>query len=186
MFPKPDRSDQTFKAYKTTENPSLDIGWNEGWLSDLRPYRVECWAEDGVTSNTYFMSTIGMEAMTDEQFASFLVNEGLLEFNSNKRYVDAAAWTDASGNDMWSVNVVVGDDSETYVRDLIPLRRYAFNADRTASIAGIQNPEGAARQKAWQDATRKQMETGVAWRQAAEQHPAGPPDSNANQFPLGL
>ena len=125
VYPKPDRSDQTPNAVKTPENDVLDIGWNEGVLSDGRPYRVECWAQDQVTSLTYFFSTHGLETMTNAQFAELLVREGLLQFTSSQRYVAARPLKDASANAMWSVNVVLGDDEQTFVDDRVPLRRYA-------------------------------------------------------------
>jgi len=54
----------------------------------------------------------------------FQQGEGLLRFTSSKRYVAALPLTDASANDMWSVNVVVGDEDETFVSDDRPLRSY--------------------------------------------------------------
>jgi len=36
MYPKPDRSDQTPNFVKSAENDAIDIGWNEGNLSDGR------------------------------------------------------------------------------------------------------------------------------------------------------
>jgi hypothetical protein len=102
----------------------IDIGWDEGILSDGRRYRVECWAQDQVTSLTYFFSTRGLENMTNAQFAELLVREGLVQFMSSERYVAALPLKDARGSDMWSVNVVVGDDEKTFVRAQRPLRPY--------------------------------------------------------------
>ena len=126
--PRPERS--TFKPnfHKSDENPALDIGWAEGTLKDGRPYRAECWAEDGVTSLTLFFSTIGIEEFTDADFAALLEAEGLMQFTGERRYVAAAPLTDSSGNGMWSVNVVVGDDEETFVIDQLQLRAYAGQA----------------------------------------------------------
>lgn len=123
-YPSPDRS--TFKPnfQKSRDNPALDIGWAEGTLKDGRPYRAECWAEDGLTSLTLFFSTIGLESFTDADFAVLLEAEGLMQFTGERRYVAAAPLTDSSGNDMWSVNVVVGDDEDTFVVDQLQLRKY--------------------------------------------------------------
>ena len=127
-YPRPDRSGFTPNLHKTAENPALDIGWAEGKLKDGRPYRAECWAEDGVTSLALFFSTIGLEQLTDPEFAALLEAEGLMQFTGERRFVAAAPFTDASGNAMWSVNVVVGDDEETFVIDQIKLRSYAEKA----------------------------------------------------------
>jgi hypothetical protein len=124
MYPKPDRSDYKPTRTKTAEDPSLDIGWDEGFLTDGRPYRVECWAEEGITMLTYFFSTRGLETYSNEQFASFLEAESLVQFLDGRRYVSAMPVTDAAGNDMWSVNVVVGDEDDTYIHDKTNLRSY--------------------------------------------------------------
>ena len=125
QYPRPDRSDFEPNLHKSDENPALDVGWAEGKLRDGRPYRAECWAEDGVTSLTLFFSTIGLESFTDADFAALVEAEGLVQFTGERRYVAAAPLTDSSGNDMWSVNVVVGDDEETFVIDQLQLRGYA-------------------------------------------------------------
>lgn len=124
QYPRPDRS--TFKPnfHKSAENPALDIGWAEGTLKDGRPYRAECWAEDGLTSLTFFLSTIGLQTLSDAGFAELLDAEGLLRFTGEERYVAARTLTDSSGHDMWSVNVVVGDDESTFLVDQVQLQRY--------------------------------------------------------------
>ena len=125
MYPKPDRS--TFKPNrtKTAENPALDIGWDEGFLSDGRPYRAEAWAEDQATMLTYLFSVRGLETYSNEQLANLLEAEGLIHFrDAQRRYVSAMPITDAAGNDMWSVNVVVGSEDDTYVTDNSKLNSY--------------------------------------------------------------
>lgn len=123
-YPRPDRSAFKPNFRKSHEQPALDIGWAEGTLKDGRPYRAECWAEDGVTSLTFFLSRIGLEKLNDADFAALLETEGLLRFTGAARYVAARPLTDSSGNDMWSVNVVVGDDENTFLVDKLELRAY--------------------------------------------------------------
>lgn len=41
IYPKPNRSDFKPNLKRTHKNDVLDIGWNEGVLSDGRPYRRE-------------------------------------------------------------------------------------------------------------------------------------------------
>lgn len=99
--PKPDRSDQTPNFSRSEENEAIDLSWGEGFLSDGRPYRVEHWAESQVTMLTFFFST----AMSDDPPVEIMLT------------------TNAGGNDMWSVNVVIGTEDEIHARDLAPLRR---------------------------------------------------------------
>lgn len=83
--PKPDRSGTRPNLAKTAETPVLDLGWNEGFLSDTRPYRVEAWAEDQVRSITVFMSTNGIENYTNAQFADLLEREELIAYHPGRR-----------------------------------------------------------------------------------------------------
>lgn len=119
MYPKPDRSDQTPHPAKTPDDESIDLGFCEGVLSDGRPYRAEVWAESQITMLTFFFSSIGLEHASDEVLTQLLVDEGLVEFLSDHRYVSGLKMRDAAGCEMWSVNVVVGDEDELYVNDLL-------------------------------------------------------------------
>lgn len=58
-FPVPDRSDQTL-SYVKSEDGQLDLGWNEGLMSDGRPFRMEMWATDGISMLTVFFSSSGI------------------------------------------------------------------------------------------------------------------------------
>lgn len=123
--PKPDRSNSPPNLVKTDENQVLDIGWNEGFLTDGRPYRGEYWAQEQVSSVTFFLSTKGMERFTNQQFIELLEREKLLAWRPGGfKSAYAMPFTDPSGDDMWTVNVVVGDDEQTFADVLIPMRAY--------------------------------------------------------------
>jgi len=124
MYPKPDRSDQTRNFIKTEENGAIDLGWGEGFLSDSRPYWVECWAEFQVTMITFFFSTNGMEDYSDLMFKELLSREKLVQFVSETPVVSAMSFTDASGNEMWSVNVVIGTEDGLLAKDSMNLQKY--------------------------------------------------------------
>ena len=141
--PKPDRSDALPNLAKTDENPVLDLGWTEGFLSDARPYRIEAWAEDQVSSITVFMSTNGIENYSNAQFADLLEREQLIAYHpGGRRSAYAMPCTDASGNSLWSVNVVTGDDEETFVDVLADIRPYA-NGLPSASLHTAPNADAA-------------------------------------------
>ena len=124
MFPKPDRSNYKPKQAPTAEDRSFDLGWNEGFFSDGRTFRAEAWVEEGMTCLTFFFSTHGMENWAKTQFADFLERKGLVVYLDGDPKVSAMPLSDASGNDMWSVTLIVGIDRETYVDDKISLRSY--------------------------------------------------------------
>ena len=142
-LPKPDRSDTSPNLSKTAENPVIDLGWNEGFLSDARPYRVEAWAEDQISSVTFFMSTSGIENHSNAQFADLLEREQLIAYHPDgRRSAAAMPFTDASGNSIWSVNVVTGDDEETFVDVLTDIRPYA-NATTSTTLHSAPNTDAA-------------------------------------------
>jgi hypothetical protein len=120
----PNRSSFQPNFVKTAENDVLDLGWGEGVLSDGRPFRIECWCQDQVTMLTYFLSTEGLQGATNESLGRFLVKEGLLEFRGSEKYVAASKIFDDSGNEMWAINVVVGDEDKTYIKDHHQLHKW--------------------------------------------------------------
>jgi len=73
---------------------------------------------------TFFLSTIGLENATNEDFKRLLETETLNKFKPGRSYVEAYRFTDPSGNDLWSINVMVGDDGNTYVEGGVPLIPY--------------------------------------------------------------
>jgi hypothetical protein len=123
MYHAPDRSDQIRNLSKA-EGDDLDIGWNDGVLSDGRPYRVEGWAADQITLLTFFFSTAQIETYTNAHFIQLLEDEGLIEFSSDERYVAGEIVEDPSGNSMWSVNVIIADEHNEFTKDFISLTPY--------------------------------------------------------------
>lgn len=95
----------------------MDLAWAEGVFRDGRPYRKEFWAQDQLSLLTFFFSSAGLEGLDDNQLGQLLVREGLIQFNSEERYCAGLPLVDDSGNDMWSVNIVVGNEDKVYVED---------------------------------------------------------------------
>jgi hypothetical protein len=128
MYPKPDRSNIIPNFVKTPENDALDLGWAEGVLSDGRPFRAECWAQDQITMLTLFFSVMDLENHTDQMFKDMLIKESLIEFVGDDAFLQAATIKDAAGNDMWSVNIVIGTEDGLYVRDSVGLKSHQRKA----------------------------------------------------------
>jgi hypothetical protein len=93
-------------------------------MSDGRPLRVEFWRWKGFTVLTFFMSTHEMEQASDEDFRDLLEDEGILTFETPDPVLVAHKIRDGSGNEMWSVNVAVGDRDELFVRETLSMTRY--------------------------------------------------------------
>ena len=132
-YPTPDRSDFTPNRRKTADNDTVDIGWAEGVLSDGRPYRLECWAQDQVTHLQMFFSRRGLEHLDRAGIQDLLEREHLVRFASlDKRYASGKPWRDPKGQDIWSIAVVVGDEDETYLSESPALTPYPDARDRAS------------------------------------------------------
>ena len=117
-FPIPDRTSQPVRSMKD-EDGMIDIGWCEGVLSDGRAFRAELWAQDQVSSLTLFFSAIGLETLEQDAMKHFVEKEGLVTFKkSGPTYCQALLFRDDGGNQVWSVNIVVGDEDGTFNRQL--------------------------------------------------------------------
>jgi hypothetical protein len=126
MYPKPDLSDSQPNFVKTAENERLDIGWNEGELSDGHPYRMDVWCLDGTTNLTFFVAREGLSDRSDEEWADLLESEGLIRYAPHVlRSVFAVPVVDAVGMPIWSLNVMVGCEDELFLADCVPHRVYA-------------------------------------------------------------
>jgi hypothetical protein len=66
---------------------------------------------------SFFFSTLGLETAGQDELCDLLVREGQIRFLDEQRRVAARKLNDASGNEMWSVSLVVGDEDKTYVVD---------------------------------------------------------------------
>src|SRR5438093_7890164 len=114
QFPVPDRSRQPVRILKD-ENGMIDIGWCEGVLSDGRAFRAEMWAQDQVSMLTIFFSSLDLEGTDNdsETICHLLEKERLVSFKEGPRFCTSMKFVDDAGNDVWSANIVVGDENQT-------------------------------------------------------------------------
>lgn len=124
VYPVPNRANHKPNLDRSPERDYLDVGWNGGVLSDGRPFRVEYWYWEEVSILTYFMSTKGIENVPDGYFKELLVDEGLLSFVLKEPVLKTKKIRDASGNEMWAINVAVGDQDELFVGGDLSIKRY--------------------------------------------------------------
>ncbi len=80
-------------------------GWN---------YTCEFWSVDQVSSFTYYFDRNIVVDLEKENLVNFLVDEELVDFLGEKKYVAASEIVDQKGQLVVSVNIVVGDDEELF------------------------------------------------------------------------
>ncbi len=93
-----------------SKSGQANIGWNCGSIGD-RPYFLEVWAIDGFTVMTVFVSLIGIEDYTLDDMEKLLIEKGGI-YSKKEGYLkpEYCLFTDQSGNEFFSVNIVVGLD----------------------------------------------------------------------------
>lgn len=128
-FPIPDRSSQAVRFAKD-EDGVVDIAWCDGVLSDGRAFRAEMWAQDQISMLTIFFSTAGLEDLDPEAMKRFVEEEGLVSFRKTAASrCTAVRVIDDAGSPVWSVNVVVGDQDETYLDGSVPIFPYSESGE---------------------------------------------------------
>ncbi len=124
-FPIPNRTKQPIR-HKKDEDGVVDVGWCEGLLSDGRAFRIEMWAQDNISMLTVFFSIVGLEHLEEDAMKNFLEEERLFIFNKNgPAFWATNLWLDDGGNQLWSVNVVVGDDDASHINSSVPIFPYS-------------------------------------------------------------
>ena len=110
VFPDKDMGTQWY------DDPEHNIGWDAGFVDGNRPYFLECWATNGITMLTYFVSTIGIENATTEDLVKMLTDAGLFRLlDPENPRTSVMKFEDDHGNEFFSINVVVGVEDETYI-----------------------------------------------------------------------
>lgn len=147
-YPMPDRSRQTIHHVKDDDGV-IDVGWCDGVMSDGRAFRAEMWAQDGVSMLTFFFSRIGIAHLDQDQIKALIVAEGLVTFRPGREAIcSSLPCDDDAGAEMWSVNVVVGDEDGSFLDGSVPIWRYGETNTMFNSVplwAGREGPRGGAR-----------------------------------------
>jgi len=135
-------------------DPNVDLGWAEGHLRDGRSYRVELWLYPHNTLLTIYFSARDLENATEQQLKDLLIAEDLVEFDDDKYLhsglkginLSTRKNPDASGNEMWELTIIVGDEDGTYIHDHFHLSKYGHppkNIDPYIYQAKEDNPDNA-------------------------------------------
>ena len=98
------------------DDPWYNIGWDAGLAEGNRPYFLIGWATCGITILTYYLSTEGIREYGTAELLAMLVKAKLVRILDPERAsTSVMVFTDASGNEFFSINIVLGDEEGTYV-----------------------------------------------------------------------
>ena len=97
------------------ENPGeKTICYGEGILSNGILYLSEYWFVDGISNYTYYFGDVFNENVSDESVMNLLIKDGLVEFYTEKQFYSLRMIKDINGNDAYTMNIVIGDDENTF------------------------------------------------------------------------
>lgn len=158
-YPLIDHANRIFPK-RNEEYGDWNIGWSCGLLDARRPYFMECWAVDGITLLTIFISTRDFENIPPEDLDALLEERKIYHKLPNSRKPQVKSFTDDSGNSFYSVNVVVGDEESTYVDDSAGIYSFAILNEYNRNRAGGEKEsaqrvaDGSVQGAAWSAAER--------------------------------
>ena len=128
-YPFPDRSKLKPNFSMKDRDDQLDIHYIEGIFDDGRPFRMESWASGGFSYATFYLSRKGIENFSPADLKEYLKSNEVIEFDDrlylNSGFGDSINLssqekTDTSGNPIWEITIIVGDEDGTYVH--FPIR----------------------------------------------------------------
>ena len=102
------------KALGVNGEDERTIYVGEGITKNGWRYLCEFWAMDQISSFTYYFDRTIVHDLDKNNLVKFLIDEDLVAFFRNERYVAAGEFIDQKGQLVISVNIVVGDDDELY------------------------------------------------------------------------
>lgn len=115
-IPMINRKDVNFQS----NDEEINIGYAEGFLSDERPYRLECWSTYGITIITIFISVLGIENYDKTQVLDYLEKEGLFKRISGDETREVVIISN-DNNKFYSVNINIALEDEYYAESNIQL-----------------------------------------------------------------
>lgn len=99
-----------------------NIGYNEGVLSDDRPYRVEVWSSYGVMSATIFISVIGLEGMPEKGIKKMLIDNKIIDILNDDILITQVE--DSEENLFFSINVPLEGNGVSINKLLIKIKDF--------------------------------------------------------------
>lgn len=82
---------------------------NSDYLKDGRPIITQVWKEDEYTFITYFLPSVGIEEMSQNQLLNYLIQQGVkMPPDVNELRISTLKFNDMLDMECWSITIVVG------------------------------------------------------------------------------
>lgn len=106
--------DHTEQMPDMNDYGEVNIGWYAGMLDEKRPFFVECWAVEGITTVTLFVSTTGIEDKTPEELDQWFQDIGYYrQKKAEPNPPTVGKFTSRrDGNEYFSINVGLAVEDE--------------------------------------------------------------------------
>lgn len=117
--------DHTWLTPSKNEYEEINIGWNAGLIDENRPYFVECWAVDQLTSLTFYLNTKGIEDKSPESLAQLFIEVGYFTAKEGLKPPYVRTFTDKNGDEYYSINMVIGVEDEPAMIEGAPLFNFS-------------------------------------------------------------
>ena len=103
-------------AGDVSEDGAFNLGWDIGLIGADRPFFAEYWS-DGVRMLTFYVSTEGIEDYSEEQLYKMIEYADLMEYDEEVDYSGncVTKFKDSTGNEFYSINILVGEDDGNFV-----------------------------------------------------------------------
>jgi hypothetical protein len=125
FYPTPDFSNLSPNLVKEDRDDPLSISFGFGNFNNGRPLRVEYWAILGSSYITIYFSSLEIENASRQELTEMLITDGIIEIKNDSNFtLDEKKIIDSSGNEMWMVIVLIGDEDDIYVSCPIQLKSY--------------------------------------------------------------
>lgn len=106
----------------TSDTEVCNIGYNEGKLSDNRPYRLEVWSSHEVMNATIFISLIDLENLSEDDIKRLLIKNNIIEVIKDDIYITEVE--DSNDNVFLSINVPLEEHDEIINKLLIKIKDF--------------------------------------------------------------
>lgn len=106
----------------TSDTEVCNIGYQEGILSDSRPYRLEVWSSYNITNATVFISIQDLEDKSEEEIKSYLVKNKIIEIIEDDIYITEVE--DSEDNSFLSINIPIEDNGKVINKFLVTIKEF--------------------------------------------------------------